>query len=179
MLKWKKIHKKCYNKKKGVKKLDSSKSSVVYCCVFQPAFGCCAHPKAGQNHFLAVFNLFCSFQSFFSIFTTFIQTLIKGFIIRKAHFHRQKRWTKNFSPSDWVQAWKTIFFTTICLISSSFSSFFYIFHVKNIKKHILTSNCSAQHPNAGWNIHQSSIENCLQTERYQSNCLGGNISWSP
>ena len=25
------------------------------CCVFQPAFGCCAHPKVGQSNFLAIF----------------------------------------------------------------------------------------------------------------------------
>ena len=29
------------------------------CCVFWPDFGCCAHPKAGQNFFSAVFNLLC------------------------------------------------------------------------------------------------------------------------
>ena len=31
------------------------------CCVFQPAFGCCAHLKAGQNTF------FGSFQTFYLI----------------------------------------------------------------------------------------------------------------
>ena len=42
-------------------------------CVFQPASGCCAHPKAGWNPFWAVFNLFCSFQIFFGYFSTEIK----------------------------------------------------------------------------------------------------------
>ena len=42
----------------------------TFWCVFQTAFGCCAHPKAGQNIFFQLFfNLFCSFQSFYSDFT--------------------------------------------------------------------------------------------------------------
>ena len=28
------------------------------CCVFRPAFGCCAHPKAGQTTFFSRFQLF-------------------------------------------------------------------------------------------------------------------------
>ena len=32
--------------------------------VYRPAFGCCGHPKAGLNTFLAVFMLFSSFQPF-------------------------------------------------------------------------------------------------------------------
>ena len=36
-------------------------SPYCNCCVFRPAFGCCAHPKAGRNLFSAIFNLFCSF----------------------------------------------------------------------------------------------------------------------
>ena len=39
---------------------------ILNCCVFQPAFGTCAHPKACWNLF---FSRFCSFQSFFSDFT--------------------------------------------------------------------------------------------------------------
>ena len=40
------------------KRWDSPKFA---CCVFRTAFGCCAHPKAGRNIFLAVFNLFFLF----------------------------------------------------------------------------------------------------------------------
>ena len=40
------------------------------CRVFQPAFGCWAHSKAGQNTCLAIFNLFCRFQMFFSDFSS-------------------------------------------------------------------------------------------------------------
>ena len=32
------------------------------CCVFWPAFGCCAHLKAGWNTFLSHFNLFSSLK---------------------------------------------------------------------------------------------------------------------
>ena len=46
------------------------------CCVFWPAFRCCAHPKAGQTPFLAVFNLFCSFKTFFSDFMPEINVFI-------------------------------------------------------------------------------------------------------
>ena len=42
-------------------------AKVQICCVFWPAFGCCAHPKAGLNTFLRSFStFFCSFQTFFS-----------------------------------------------------------------------------------------------------------------
>ena len=37
-------------------------NTLQTCCVFWPAFGCCAHPKAGQNNVLAVFRLFSSCQ---------------------------------------------------------------------------------------------------------------------
>ena len=39
------------------------------CCVIRLAFGCCTHPKAGQNIFSAIFQPFCSFHSFFGDFT--------------------------------------------------------------------------------------------------------------
>ena len=38
----------------------------VNCSVFQPAFGFCAHAKAGQTTFFIRFQPFCSFQTFFS-----------------------------------------------------------------------------------------------------------------
>ena len=38
------------------------------CCVFQPTFGCCAHPNPSQSTFLAILNLFCWFHKFFSDF---------------------------------------------------------------------------------------------------------------
>ena len=36
----------------------------VLCCVFPPAFGCCAHLKAGRNSFFIIFNLFLDFMFF-------------------------------------------------------------------------------------------------------------------
>ena len=38
-------------------------TQMIGCCVFWPAFGCCAPPKSWSNYFLfsTVFNLFCSF----------------------------------------------------------------------------------------------------------------------
>ena len=36
-------------------------ANELLCCLFWPAFRCCAYPKAGQKTFLAVFNLFCWF----------------------------------------------------------------------------------------------------------------------
>ena len=40
---------------------------AIVCCVFRPAFGC---SKSWSKHFFQpLFNLFCSFQSFFSDFT--------------------------------------------------------------------------------------------------------------
>ena len=50
-----------------------SKKTIYYwatiCCVFWPAFGCCAHPKTDWTTFFSVvFNLFCSFPTFFSDF---------------------------------------------------------------------------------------------------------------
>ena len=38
------------------------------CCVFQPAFGCCAHSKAGQNTFFSRIQLFFFISKFFSDF---------------------------------------------------------------------------------------------------------------
>ena len=32
--------------------------SVLSCCVFQPALGCCRHPKAGPNTFFSCFQSF-------------------------------------------------------------------------------------------------------------------------
>ena len=40
------------------------------CCVFRPAFGWCAHPKAGRNTFFSRFQPFYFFQTFFSYFTS-------------------------------------------------------------------------------------------------------------
>ena len=38
------------------------------------SFGCCTHPRAGRTTFFsAAFNLFCSFQTFFSDFTAEIK----------------------------------------------------------------------------------------------------------
>ena len=48
----------------------SNLKNCNYGCVFRTPFGCCAHPKAGWNIFFQpFFNLYCSFQSFFSDFT--------------------------------------------------------------------------------------------------------------
>ena len=38
------------------------------CCVFQPAFRCYAHPKAGGKFYFSRFQPFCSIQTFFSDF---------------------------------------------------------------------------------------------------------------
>ena len=35
---------------------QSQHEANVLCCVFRPAFGCWAHPKAGRNLFSAVFQ---------------------------------------------------------------------------------------------------------------------------
>ena len=44
--------------------------SGVNCCVFWPAFGCCAHPKASQTPFFQPFtSFFVHFLPFFSDFT--------------------------------------------------------------------------------------------------------------
>ena len=38
-----------------------------YCCVFRPAFGCCAHPKAGWNLFFSHFSTFFVYFKAFSV----------------------------------------------------------------------------------------------------------------
>ena len=47
-----------------------------YCCVFQPAFGCCAHPKAGRTPF------FCRFQPFLFILNPFQFISVTEFPLR-------------------------------------------------------------------------------------------------
>ena len=41
------------------------------CCVFWPAFRCCAHPKAGRNLFSAVFQPFLFISKLFQVSTSF------------------------------------------------------------------------------------------------------------
>ena len=38
------------------------------CCVFRPAFGCCAHPKAGRNTFFSRFQPFLFILNLFQWF---------------------------------------------------------------------------------------------------------------
>ena len=45
---------KCFKRDPGY----FSDIKIIDCCVFPPAFGCCAHPEAVQNTFFTVFNLF-------------------------------------------------------------------------------------------------------------------------
>ena len=42
--------------------------STPSCCVFRPAFGCCAHPKAGQNIFFRRFSTFLFISKLFHWF---------------------------------------------------------------------------------------------------------------
>ena len=49
---------------------DEAFVQVYTCCVFLPAFGCCAHLKAGQNNFLGFFQPFLFIVTFFSDFVS-------------------------------------------------------------------------------------------------------------
>ena len=42
---------------KNFKLIQKQISKEGYCCVFQPVFGCCVHPKAGQTTFFSLFQL--------------------------------------------------------------------------------------------------------------------------
>ena len=54
------------------------------CCVFWPAFGCWAHPKAGWNIYLAVFQPFLFFLKLFQWFHNWNQ--------QKTSENEQKTW---------------------------------------------------------------------------------------
>ena len=45
--------------------LVGSKYTTAVCCVFQPACGCCSHPKAGRNIFSGVFQPFLLISELF------------------------------------------------------------------------------------------------------------------
>ena len=53
---------------------------ICVCCVFQPAFGCCAHPKAGRNTF---FQPFLSFFVHFKPFSVYFYQLLGAQSTRK------------------------------------------------------------------------------------------------
>ena len=41
----------------SVRLLPNLSTAVLYCCAFQPAFGCCPHPKAGRDTFFLVSSI--------------------------------------------------------------------------------------------------------------------------
>ena len=47
--------------------IKEKKKEVHPCCVFWPAFWCCAHPKAGQNTFFQPFSTFFVYLKPFSV----------------------------------------------------------------------------------------------------------------
>ena len=50
-----------------------TKVKKIMCCVFQPAFWCCMHPKAGQNTFLGCFKPFLFISNIFQVFSSEIK----------------------------------------------------------------------------------------------------------
>ena len=75
--------------------IPSSQMAVSNCCVFRPAFGCCAHSKAGRNTFFSRFQLFLFILNPFQWFH---------------HWNQQKRLKKNkkkcffcflLTPQNW------------------------------------------------------------------------------
>ena len=71
------------------------------CCLFQPAFGCCPHPKLVKTFFQPFFNLFCSFQSSFSDFTAEInKKRLKMMLLLGEH-----SWSKCTNQAQIKPAW--------------------------------------------------------------------------
>ena len=44
--------------RQAIKNVQINALNYVKCCVFQPTFGCCAHPKAGRSSFFQPFSTF-------------------------------------------------------------------------------------------------------------------------
>ena len=79
---------------------------LCICCVFQLAFRCCMHTKAGWKFFWAVFNLFCSFQTFFSVFLLEIKKILFFFFFlenysRVQDYTLKEYWVVNQQLCAW------------------------------------------------------------------------------
>ena len=68
------------------------------CCVFWPAFGCCAHPKAGPNTFFSLFQPFLFIFHLFQWFHAWNQ--------QKTSEKKKKHSLVHFQTDFcWFQAW--------------------------------------------------------------------------
>ena len=72
----------------------------ICCCVFRPAFECCAHPKACQTTFFSRFQPFLFFQNLFQWF--------HGWNQQKTSWNEQKNWYLS-TPQSWstCKSWST------------------------------------------------------------------------
>ena len=81
----------------------------VWCCVFWPAFGCCAHPKTGWINFFQPFSTFFVHFKTFSVISR-LKSLIKKFMNYQIKVSKKRK--------------NTFIFTSFLVISS----------VKSLKK---------------------------------------------
>ena len=63
-------------------KIRVEKPSI--CCVFRPAFGCCAHPKDGRTIFFSCFQPFLFISNLFQWFQGWNQSSLISFCVRAA-----------------------------------------------------------------------------------------------
>ena len=96
----------------------------VLCSVFKPAFGCCAHPKAGQNTLLSCFQPFLFILTFFSDFMSQIKK-------------KRLKWTKKcyfpFLPT--LQSWPTCKHWSTPWEGTSIFYVFLVDFLQKLKKH--------------------------------------------
>ena len=111
------------------------------CCIFWTAFGCCT-------------------------LQTLVEICFSMFFVLKSW--ERKKLDETFGKKCFFfslhcnagQVFKNQFVAKICVNFHAFSSFLLAFQHDKHKKHILTSISSAQHPNAGRNIHHLGYGEC-------------------
>ena len=99
------------------------------CCIFSPAFGCCAHMKAGQNTFFSRYQTCLFFSTFFNEFLS----EIKKKCLEKLCFKMNLRYPPGSRPAFACQpasrsSLKNIFFNI-------FKPFFLDLRWKFVEKH--------------------------------------------
>ena len=120
------------------KRQKSPKVIKVECCVFRPAFGCCAHPKAGRNIFFRDCLIFNK-----NIHWTSISTLAFRFLMLYLNWLLVETMIVD-NPFFCFCSFFLLFFALFLL-----SLFMTVKNVKMPKMTIVTSQRRARHPFAG------------------------------
>ena len=133
-------------------------TSNVECCIFGPAFGCCA-PQTPVE--IVIFSVFCAEKlkklaclkrrHVFEASGPHSQTAKINFDLCRRHN------VYDGGQNYWCKLKKNCFF---CLILNQISAFFSFAEQKKLKMTIWTSIWGVQHPNAGRNIQHFEV-NCL------------------